>query len=385
MGLLRRDPAVAAELIPTRYATYRGTAKPQPSMSLAMKQSVIFAGLNIHAALEAMMPADFYRIVDGVKVPVPPPPVAVHPSDFGIGHPETLAEWLYARRLGLKGSGNYFAEIVAKDSLGLPAKFQPIPIEDVRLKVRNHQIVEWKFGKTVMDADRVWHERGMLVPGNPVGINALAQAMMDVEVIATTKQYLSDWFGNSAIPGGILRHKSKTLSDKQRTSVKAKYDSSVTNGEVLVTGADWEWIGTQAKAAESGFLEAMNATHVDLCRFVDTPANLIDVPVSGGAVVNYANVTQKNLDYLVMRKGPDLKRTNDALTSLTARPRFARLNQNAVLAMDPLTAAQLMSTQIGAKLRAPSELRGSDDYAPFSDEQFDALRRLGLIPTTGAP
>ena len=104
-----------------------------------------------------------------------------------------------------------------------------------------------------------------------MGINALAQAMMDVEVIATTKQYLSDWFGNSAIPGGILRHKSKTLSDKQRTSVKAKYDSSVTNGEVLVTGADWEWIGTQAKAAESGFLEAMNATHVDLCRFVDTP------------------------------------------------------------------------------------------------------------------
>lgn len=374
MAVFRRDVSLPAGVTtPTR----AGQGLFRSPSRLAVQQSVIWAALNLHAAIDALMPVDVFRLRDGIKQPVPVPPVLVSPSSFGEGQPETWAEWAYQRRMALKGWGNFFGEITVRDVLGLPRRIQPIPPEDVRMRIRNHRIVEWKFGSTVMDPARVWHERGALLPGNPVGMNAIASSMTSAEVAAIAAQYLADWFGNSATPGGILRNRQKVLGDTQKAKVKATYNSTVQNGEVFVTGADWEWIGTQAKAAESGFLEAMNYSDVQLCRFFDTPANIIDVPVQGGAVVNYANITQKNLDYLIMRKASDLKRTDDMITAkLLPRPQFGRVNRAAFLAMDPLSAAQLMQTQINARLRAPSELRGIDDYAPFTDEQLAEFDRL---------
>jgi len=375
--IFRRDSSVASTLmagLPPRSAQRRG--RPLVTNGLAMAQSVIWAASNLHAAIESMMPIDVYRTKDGMKVDLPAPPVLVSPSDFGTGQPETFAEWNYARRMALKTSGNYFAEIISKDTLGKPLKFQPIPTDDVRLKIRNYQIVEWKFGKTVMDATKVWHERGPVMAGNPVGLNPIGYAMTRVEVAAIAAQYLADWFGNSATPGGILRNKEQTLTPKQKRNIKASYNTSMVTGEIFVTGSDWEWIAIQAKAAESGFLESMNYTDVQLCRFMDTPANMIDVPVAGGATVNYANITQKNLDFMVGRMGPDLKRTDDALSSLLPRPRYARLVREAFLAMDPVTRADLMKTQIDSRQRTVTEVRGIDDKAPYTETDYAEFDRL---------
>jgi len=375
MSILRRDASTTtASLIPQRVTSRRG--RPDVTSGLAMAQSVIWAGANLHAAIESMMPVDVYRIIYGIKANVPAPPVLISPSDFGIGQPETFAEWNYARRMALKTRGNYFAEITSKDSFGKPAKFMPIPVDDVRLKIRDYQIVEWKFGKTVMETDKVWHERGPLMAGNPVGLDPIVYAMTRVEVAAVASQYLADWFGNSATPGGILRNKEQTLTEKQRRNVKARYNTSMVNGEIFVTGSDWEWIATQAKAAESGFLESMNYTDVQLCRFMDTPANMIDVPVAGGALINYANITQKNLDFMVGRMGPDLKRTDDALSSLLPRPRYARLVREAFLAMDPVTRADLMKTQIDSRQRTVTEVRGIDDKQAYTDADYAEFDRL---------
>lgn len=203
MSIYRRDAATAAGLL-ADYSTRSTMRRHRPPMTstVAMQQSVIWASLNLHAALESMMPAKQFRIVDGIKIPMPLAPVLVAPSEFGTDQPETLAEFSYARRMALKGWGNYFAEITSRNAFGLPAKFQPIPVEDVRLKIQNYRIVEWKFGKTVMDTKKVWHERGALMAGNPVGLNPIGYAMNEVEIAAVARKFLAEWFGNSAPPAG---------------------------------------------------------------------------------------------------------------------------------------------------------------------------------------
>jgi hypothetical protein len=375
--VFRRDSATAAAVMadhPLRASQRRG--RPLVTSNLALRQSVIWAGANLHAAITSMMPVDAFRYVDGIKINIPTPAVLVSPSDFGTDHPETFAEWNYARTFTKKTWGNYFAEITSFDSLGKPAKFMPIPVDDVSMKIRNYQIVEWKFGKTVMDVKKVWHERGPLMAGNPVGMSPIGYAMTDIEVRAIAAQYLADWFGNSATPGGILKNTAQPLTPKQRRNIKASYETSTSNGEVFVTGSDWDWVATQAKAAESGFLEAMNYSDIQLCRFTDTPANMIDVPVAGGATINYANITQKNLDFMVGRMGPDLKRSDDAFTSLLPAPRFARLVREAFLAMDPVTRADLMKTQIESRQRTVTEVRGIDDKAPYTEADYAEFDRL---------
>lgn len=376
MAIFRRSIDTTASLVVSRSSSTYTRGRPFPSSSLALQQSVIFAAMNLHAAIESMMPVDVFGYSGGIKVSKPTPPVLVSPSSFGDDHPESLADWLYARRMSLKGWGNVFGEITAFNAYGLPAQVQLIPPEEVRLKIHNHRIVEWRFGNTVMESRKVWHERGSVLPGNPVGLNPIAHAMQSTEVAAMGAKFIADWFGNSATPGGILRNKEQTLTRKERRTVKASWDSSMVNGEVFVTGSDWEWVATQAKAAESGFLDAMNYSDVKLCQFFDTPANMIDVAVAGGAQINYANITQKNLDFMVTRMGPGLKRTDDALSTLTPKPWFARLTREAFLAMDPVQRAELMKLQIESRQRTVSEVRSIDDHQPYTEADYAEFDRL---------
>jgi hypothetical protein len=58
--------------------------------------------------------------------------------------------------------------------------------------------------------------------------------------------------------------------------------------------------------------------------------------VAGGNIT-YANVTQRNLQFLIMHLQPAMGRREDALTTLTPRPQFVKLNTDVLLRMDPQT------------------------------------------------
>ena len=322
------------------------------------------------------MPVDVYRIDAGVKINLPSPPVLVSPSSFADGHPDSLADWLYARRMALMTSGNCFGEITAVDGVGLPARIQLIPTDDVRVTVKNYRIAEYRFGRSVVEPRKVWHDREHLMPGVPVGLSPIAYAMLTLQTTSAAAEFLREWFSGGAVPSAHLKNTAKSLRGKDTAAIKAKFRQSVGNGDIFVTGSDWTYSPISAKAAESGWLEAMNAGAADLCRFMNTPANMIDVASTGSARITYANLTQSNLDFMVTRMGPSLKRTDDALTTLTPRPRYVKLNRNALLAMDPKSAADLIKVQIDSRTRTPDEARLIDDLAPLTEADYAQFDRL---------
>lgn len=374
MSIFRRDAGIPTSLIPSRTPARRNA--PVVTTTTAMQQSVIWASISLHAGLESMMPLDVFRLIDGVKANVPPPQVLATPSSFADGHPDSIADWLYARRAALKQSGNCFGEITAVDGAGKPAQIQLIPTDDVRIRIKNYRIVEYRFGRTVMEARKVWHSRDNLLAGVPVGLSPIAHAMLTLQTSVSATEFMADWFAGGATPGAHLKNTNKVLKKGESAAVKARFRQSVGNGDVFVTGSDWEYKPISAKAAESGWLEAINASAVDLCRFMDTPANMIDVAANGSARITYQNLTQANLDFMVTRMGPALKRTDDELTAITPSPRFVRLNRNALLAMDPTTAAELLKVQIESRTRTPNEARQIDDRPPLTEADYAEFDRL---------
>lgn len=370
------------ESLPSRTSP-RG--KPAVTSKLAMSQSVIWAAMNLHAALESMFPVDVMGEVDGIKVNRPTPPVLVFPSEYAEGHFDTIADWLYATRMSLQGWGNVFGEITQINSNKLPARIQLVPAEDVTLKISNRRIVEYRFGRTVYPGDRVWHERGALLPGIPVGLSPIAYAMLTTRTSAAARQFADDWFGNSGYPGGHLKNTAKTLKDGESRGVKAKFRRDVAAGDLFVTGSDWTFTPIQAKAVEAGFLEAMNHTDVELARFFNTPANIIDVASTGSARITYANITQANLDFMVSRMGPNLKRRNDALTLLTPKPQFVRLNPSAFLAMDDLTRTQLLRSRIESRMLTPDQARHLEDQPALTEDDYAQFDRLFGNPNKTTP
>jgi phage portal protein BeeE len=111
------------------------------------------------------------------------------------------------------------------------------------------------------------------------------------------------------------------------------------------------------------------------------PGDLIDAAVSSRSVT-YASITQRNLDFLVLHLGPAVVRREDALNKLTPRPRYVKLNADALLRMDPETRARTLQTQIASRTLAPSEARELENRPPFTESQLAEFDRLFGKPNT---
>ena len=374
MSLFRRSETRAWTTIsgmPRADRTGRRVSGPA-SADTANRQSVVWAAIHRKASLLSSMPVDVFRRVDGVAIEAPKPPVLVEPWQYAEGQPETIAEWIYSSQRALESHGNSVGLIHAWDGMGIPSQIELIEPEAVRFRVSRRRITEYRIHGEVVPARNIWHER---MYGGPVGLSPIAYAALTLYGAEAAQQFAADWFGGDAVPGAILRNAEKTIDPASSESIKARFREAIATGDLFVVGKDWEYDPIQAKAVESGFIEMMNVSDAALCRFFGIPAGEVDVPVAS-STINYANIQQANLQLLVKHLGPSVDAREDALSRLTARPRFVKLNRSSLLAMDDKTRAEVNQLQINARTLTPSEAREKDDRPPLTPEQiaeFDAL------------
>lgn len=385
MSLFRRRASpgqTADQLIPPRPAQASGAAVV--TNETALRHSAVWACLRLRANLISTMPVDLYRKVEGIQVEVPKPPVLVTPG----GEKVKMPEWLYSSQFDLDRAGNAVGLITAKDGLGFPARIELVPIGDVAVRMRKG-VLKYLIAGVEYDPSEVWHEKQYTVAGLPLGLSPVAYAAWSISEYLSIQQFALDWFSGGAIPSAHLRNTAKTLNQDQADGAKQRFKAAVQNRDLFVTGNDWEYKMIQAEQAGSDWIQAKQFGIGDIARFFDCPSDLIDAAVSGSSVT-YANMTQRNLQFLVMSLGPVVKRREDALSDLTSKPRFVKLNSNALLRMDPQTQAAVLKTQIDARVLAPSEARAIYDRPPLTNAQmaeFDRLFGKGAQaqPTTATP
>lgn len=375
----RRDHAgqTADQMIPPRPGTSGGAAAV--TNETALRHSAVWACLRLRANLISTMPVDLYRKVDGIQVEVPKPPVLVTPG----GDEVEMPEWMYSSQFDLDRAGNGVGLITAKDGLGFPARIELVPIGDVAVRMRKGKKT-YRIGGKIYQPEEVWHEKQYTVAGLPVGLSPVAYAAWSISEYLSIQQFALDWFSGGAIPNAHLKNTAKQLTPDQADGAKQRFKAAVMNRDLFVTGNDWDYEMIQAEHAGADWIAAKQASIGDIARYFDCPSDLIDAAVSGSSVT-YANMTQRNLQFLVMSLGPAVKRREDALSRLTSRPRFVKLNTNALLRMDPQTQATVLKTQIDGRMIAPSEARALYDRMPFTEEQLAEFDRLFGKGTTPAP
>ncbi|MBK3625926.1 phage portal protein [Streptomyces sp. MBT49] len=380
----RRDtPGQSADqVIPPRPGSSGGAvAVTQDS---ALRHSAVWACLRLRANLISTMPVDLYRKVYGIQVEVPKPAVLVTPG----GDDVEMPEWMYSSEFDLDRSGNSIGLITARDGLNLPARIELVPSSDVTVRMRKGKKT-YRIGGTTYQPEEVWHERQYTVPGLPVGLSPVAYAAWSISEYLSIQQFAMDWFSSGAIPSAHLKNTAKQLTPDQADGAKQRFKAAVMSRDLFVTGNDWDYEMIQAEQAGADWIAAKSFGIGDVARFFDCPADLIDAAVSGSAVT-YANMTQRNLQFLVMSLGPAVSRREAALSRLSSRPRFVKLNRNALLAMDPQTQASVIKTRIDSRTLTPSEARAYYDQPPFTEQQmaeFDRLFGKGTqpAPTTATP
>jgi HK97 family phage portal protein len=343
------------------------------SADTALKASPVWAALRLRADLISTSPVDVYRDVGGRAFRVPTPPVLVYPG----GKRVHITEWLYSSQVDLDRFGNTFGHITQIDGAGRPARIDLWSAEGVTVRTSGSEIVAFRYGNKDYDPAEVWHEKQYTVAGVPVGLSPLAYGALTISTHLSAQEFAADWFSGGAVPAAHLKNTAKKLEDTDARKVKDRFKSSVGNGDVFVTGNDWSYEMLGAKASEAAFLESIDHSAVDIARFLSVPADMIDVPVEGGSSVTYANITQRNLQLLIVNLGPAITRREVALSSLVAAPRFVKLNTDAVvLRMDAKSRAELNAVLLASKQRTPSEVREKDDLPPFTPEQIAEIQAL---------
>ncbi|MFD6531576.1 phage portal protein [Streptomyces sp. NPDC060184] len=345
----------------------------------ALRNSAVWACLRLRANLVSTMPVDLYRKVGGIQVEVPKPPVLLNPG----GDQVDMTQWLFSTQWDLDRSGNSFGIITALDGLGFPARIELVPVADVTVRVRKGQLDSYLIGGESFDPVNVWHEKQYTMSGLHVGLSPVAFAAWAIGEYLSIQQFALDWFSNGAVPSAHLKNNAKIINPDAAEETKRRFKAAVANQDLFVTGQDWDYNMIQAEAAGSDWIEAKRFGIGDIARFFDCPGDLIDAAVSGSSVT-YANMTQRNLQFLIMSLGPAIIRRENALSRLTSRPRFVKLNTDALLRMDPLARAQMLAGQITSRQLAPSEARAIENRQPFTEDQlaeFDRLFGKGTSPT----
>lgn len=366
----------ATQLVAMRTAGRNGRLV-SVSRERALRHSAVWACLRLRADLISTMPVDVFRRVGGVQVEQPKPLIISEP-----GGPNCRSlEWRYSTQFDLDSVGNTVGLVLARDGAGKPSLIEPFDIDKVSFIGRGSKIDKVRYGGDEYDYSKVWHEKQFTKAGIGVGLSPVAYAAASLNSYLSAQDFASDWFSNSTVPGGHLKNTAKVLSPTESTAAKESFKASVAAGDIWVSGNDWEYEMLAAKASEAQFLETIDASVAEICRFFGVPGDMIDAP-SKGSSVTYANVTQRNLQLLIMNIGPAITRREEAWSyGLLPQPRYVKLNRNALLEMDTAGRYAAHKVAIDSRFMVPSEVRDHENLPPFTPEQLAEFQIFSKTPT----
>jgi HK97 family phage portal protein len=338
----------------------------------ALRHSAVWACLRLRADLVSTTPLDVFRRVAGVQVEMVKPRLLVSTG----GDRVDVNEWLYSSQFDLDRFGNAFGVITERDGLGFPQRIDLVEASSVTVCVEKGNLSHYRIGNRDYDPRDIWHEKQFTSSGLHVGLSPIMYAAYSIGTYLSAQEFALDWFDSGAAPTGHLRNTLKPKLDrKEAETVKATFKNATAKRDIFVTGRDWEYAMSAVPANTTMFLEEMKYGIGDVCRFLGTPGDLIDAE-TGASNVTYANVTQRNLQLLVMNLGPAYNRRERALSRALPSERYAKFATDALLRMDPDARSKKLLAEVAGRLLAPSEARELENRPPFTDSQLAEFDRL---------
>ena len=353
-----------------------GGSTPPATQESALRNSVWWAGAVLRANLVSTFPVDVVRqMPDGLLKPVPNPGILVSEPYPG----QDITEFQFSTQMDKDRYGNAVGIIRERNALGKPTAVELQSMSNVSAVMDGGHIIQWRCGRDYYDPRDIWHEKQYTISGLALGLNPLTYASRDLGIYESA----ADWFAGGALPKGTLRNTEQSkITAKDAEDARDKFRESTRGGDIFVHGVEWEWTPATTSAATSGFLEQQESSEQAICRYIGVPAMMVGVD-GGTGNITYANVTQANLQFLIMHLQPSIVRTERYWSRYALpQPWQFKLNTDALLRLDPQGKADLMVKLNAMKTRTPTELRRLDNLGPYDDEQ---IAELGTFAQLGKP
>src|SRR5918993_1599408 len=325
--------------------------------STAMQHSAVWASVNLIAGSISTLPLAAYR--DGERDPLPAlPPILRAPSAGW-----SLPDFLYATLQSLLLRGNAYGLIVDRAGAGLlPSQVELLAYERVGVQVDGRVI--WRIDGQEVDPASIWHVRAYPAAGQVLGLSPIGHARQAVGLGIAAERYAAKFFGESAIPSGVLTT-DQDIKDDRAANLKARWKQAHHgNRDIAVLGSGAKFQSVSIAPEEAQFLETTQANVRTIARYFGVQPELIGA--DSGNSLTYANVEQRALDFLTFGLRPWLVRLEGALSALLSSTTTVKFNAAALVRTDLLTRYQAHESAIRAGWKLRSEVRELEDLPPVA-------------------
>ena len=349
----------------------------------ALRHSAVWACCRLRADLLSTFPTDVFRNVNGVRVEVAKPPVLVAPG----GEEWDWVHWAWATQFDLDRCGNTVGIITEISEDNRPARIDLQDISSVSIfKRKNEDFIRYRIDNREYTPEKIWHERQFMVAGSPIGLSPISYAAWTINEQLSSQNWAQQWWDNGGTPKQHLRNKAKKVDFKEAAIMKDRFKASMSHGDTFVSGVDWELDMISAQQMGMEWLESRKASVPEICRWFGAPADLIEAAISGQSVT-YANIVQRNLQFLIMNLEPAVVRRETVISrKLLTGPRYMKMNTRALLRMDPKTQAEVFKILVAdLKAMTVTEVRNLLDLPPLTQAQLDEIEKIAAIGAKAKP
>jgi HK97 family phage portal protein len=358
-------------------ASYSGSRST--SIDSALQVSAVWACVRLVADTVAMMDLNAFTMKQGVRVPMPNPPLLTSPSGDA-----TLPEWIYMIVASLMLNGNAYGRVTRRD-----AQLYPMQIDLLnpsKMAVRTDQdtgkLVYTNNG-TLMNSADVMHIRAYRMPGSSMGLSPIQYAAPAINRELAIQIFAGGYFTDAPHPQAILTSDA-SINDEQARSIKDRILAKVIGREPLILGAGLKYQTLSVSPEESQFLATQKLGVAEIARVFGVPPEMI--AAEAGNSMTYANIQSKGIDFLTYSIQPWLSRLESAISQLMPGGKHVRFDPTVLLRTDLMT--QLTATAIGiaSKQMTPDEARSMADLPPLTDAQKTLLSLVPMdVGPTGKP
>lgn len=257
--------------------------------------TAVYAAINAIASDVACLPRHVYRTLDGGGLAVEQD----HPAEWLLDHEpnDEMGEYRYLQTtMGhVLGRGNGYAEIVREG--GRPAELAPLhPVRTVPRRTDKGRLYYELENKRTLLPEDVLHLAGLGFDGIR-GYCAVTLCRQSLGVVLATEQFGAAFFGNGAIPAGVLKHPRRLSEAAQanlRKTINQVHQGSQAAHNLLILEEGMDWADRQISPEDSQFIEGRKFGVLEVARLFRIPPHKL----GDYSQAHVANVEESNLDYL---------------------------------------------------------------------------------------
>lgn len=354
----------------------------------AMRTSTVWMCVNkIALSMAVMRPLPYAGPVVGFgqATRLPPGPMLTKPSSD-----RSMSGFTYSAWLSLMLRGNAYGIIVARDPLGLPAQIELQHPDQMRVRkiTQGPQAgqYEYRLRNTVVDPSTVWHKAVFQMPGSRVGMSPIEYAARTTRTVQAAEQFGLQWFEDGGHPSGILTNTNKPeIKQEQAQGVKARFMAAVRGSrEPVVLGDGWKYDQIQVKAEESQFLNTIQASAADICKFFLMKPQHAGIAQQGSAIT-YANIEDNMLDFLAFPMTPWIVEYEQWLAEWVPSTQYVKCDTSPLLRTNFLNRMQGYHMMIGSRAFTQDEIREMEDRPPLTAAQRAEIDAMPMQPPIPGP